>query len=259
MDSHRGMRCSSAAYEPYTEPAWTTLQKWRSDAGLGQIAALLRPAGDRNSGGVHELADQPRSEPLVLGALRVPLHPQIERALVVPDRFDHPIGRCGDNGQFAGDGDRLPMVAVNGPLAERPGDRVLTFTPMLIGRRVRAGQMLVEDPAAMQAHELHAETDSQHRSLKLRIKRLEERQLKGLSLMCDRFGLIVSGNPPGLHNRVITSGKDDSVAPINVAWGAVSQTGQQNGQSAGFGDGASALRRGAVTIVANIARDTDEG
>ena len=118
--------------------------------------------------------------------------------------------------------------------------------------------MLVEGPAAMQAHELHAETDSQHGSLKLRIKRRKERQLKGLSFRCDRLGLIVRGNPPGLHNRVIAAGKDDSVAPINVAWGAVSQTGQQNGQSAGFGDGASAMRRGAVTIVADIARDTDE-
>lgn len=119
--------------------------------------------------------------------------------------------------------------------------------------------MLVERAAAMQAHELHAETDSQHRPLELRIKRLEERQLKGLSLRCDRLGLIVCGDSPVLHNRVITAGKDDSVAPINVAWGAVGQTGQQNRQSAGFGDGISAIRRGAITIVAEIARDTDDG
>ena len=119
--------------------------------------------------------------------------------------------------------------------------------------------MLVERAAAMQAHELHAEADSQHGSLKPRIKRLEERQLKGLSFMCDRLGLIVRGDSPGLHDRVIAAGEDDSIAPINVARGAVGQTGQQHGQSAGFGDGASAMWRGGVPIVADIARDTDEG
>ncbi len=77
--------------------------------------------------------------------------------------------------------------------------------------------------------------------------------------MCDRLGLIVCGDSPGLHNRVIAAGKDDSVAPINVAWGAVGQTGQQNRQSAGFGDGTSAIWRGTMTIVADIARNTDDG
>ncbi len=178
--------------------------------------------------------------------------------MVVLDCLDHPVRCGGDDGQLAWLGDRLFMVAVDGPLAQWARDRMFTFTPMLIGRCERAWQVLVECAAAMQTHQLHAEADPEHGYLLTIVNVFQERQLESLALGRDRLGQLVCGNSPGFHNRVVAASEDDSVAQGHELLSTFGQAGKENGYTPSLCDGLGALRSGAKAMVAQVECDSDD-
>jgi tetratricopeptide (TPR) repeat protein len=226
--------------------------------GVGSGAHARRRGPDRPPRLRHEPPEEIDSQVGVVGALRVPLHADVERSLVVADRLDDAVRRRGGDPETPRVGDRLPVMAVDATAAERAVDLVHAPAPVIGGRGERVRQVLVERPAGMQPHELHAQADAEHRDRRPGVERLEQGHLERLPLGVDRRGLRVRRLAPRLHGRVVAAAQDEPVQPGRVGRGEGRPARQDHRLAARRLDGRGERALDAVVVAGGVGGDPDE-
>jgi len=148
-------------------------------------------------------------------AFRMPLDPEIEATAWSLHSLDDTIfSRCHDV-KGAGTGQGLLVPTPHAPRPKRPGHFVFPSI-LVIGRRwKRIRQELVKRRTGMQTHHLHTEADAQNRLLNTGIKCLEEGSFEGLPPGIDRSRTWIGRTPEILHDGVIATCEDESVASID--------------------------------------------
>ena len=122
------------------------------------------------------------------------------------------------------------------------GDR-FGFSVTVSGVTQRLGrieQVLMQPPAVMQGHQLHAQTNAQY-GMRGVVEGGEQSQLEALSVGIDEVSFFVYGLAEGGRVRIIAAAEDEAVAQLQIGFDVAYPRRQQNRRSPTGGD------RGAVT------------
>ena len=97
----------------------------------------------------------------VVAPFRMPLHPESMMTVGVANRFDDPVRRPCHDLETPGIGDRLTVVTVDLPAAQRSLDRMGRAVPVGVRGRKGVGKVLVERAAGVKTHQLHSQADGE--------------------------------------------------------------------------------------------------
>lgn len=172
--------------------------------------------------GCDEAVEEILAEGVVFRAFWVPLDTEMEGVGGIGDGFDEVVvGSC-DDSERAGVRDGLPVAAVNSAVGEsqRGGYAIVVgrndgvgLVPVIIGSRMRVGQVLVEITASDEGHELHAEADTKDGRVRGSLEYgAEQGDFVCLAVGMQGCSLGVSGSAELLHARVISAGEDQRTA-----------------------------------------------
>jgi len=141
----------------------------------------------------------------------MPLHTDCEGTRWIANGLDEPIFRASDHFEWSCVTECLMMRAGDIARSDLAFDVMKTIASVSLGTRQFIREVLNQSAARMESHQLHAEADAQHRSLRRCVERTQQREFSALSQRRHELRERMEFASELTHVDVVATADDDAV------------------------------------------------